>query len=341
MATLGDKLMAIRQAIENGASSVKEIAELTGFHRNVIYNCSYKHGINLPKRNYSSINKRLSAIRKAITTGALSIDEIARQVGLSSKTVCEYSSKYNILLPQDSLNVKQQKLERQKEKQLERETKSQFLFKLKECLYKKVGEEGWAMQKAVEALYARNRRTYKLQDIYAIFQKYERAQREGKKLSLEELAEGTPFLFVDVGRLLREIGVEPMHGNLDKKATSQWKKQSIDKAYEKVSISTYDIAHFIDVNPQVVRKRFCKKGKRENIQTIKDWGKQKLTYRLASQIYETVDLGFNQSETAELLDANPKVVEYALSERKGLEPTIINALQVLYPQETITKPYRT
>ncbi|MEK6940231.1 MAG: hypothetical protein AABX31_05895, partial [Nanoarchaeota archaeon] len=89
---------------------------------------------------------------------------------------------------------------------------------------------------------------------------------------------------------------------------------------------------------------FGAKGKRIGIpKTIRRFGFGKgtsLTYRLASQIYEAADLGFNSTEVTELLDTTPRVVEYALTERKTLESKIINALQVLYPEENIYKPYR-
>lgn len=46
-----------------------------------------------------------------------------------------------------------------------------------------------------------------------------------------------------------------------------------------------------------------------------------LTDRLASQIYEDQDLGFNRDEIIELLDTHKKIIEYALDHRDEIEPT--------------------
>lgn len=229
----------------------------------------------------------------------------------------------------------QQKLE------TEQETKAQFLYLLKEHLHQKAEQEGWVTQKAVGSFYTKDRRTYKLEDIYAVFQKYEQAQKEGKKLSLEKLAEGTPFVFPRVGRILREVGVEPMHGARDRTITPQWKVSAINRAYKSIPMTAFDIAYFLDLPYHVVNQRFFAKGKRSNLPLFaKSFGDEKLTYRLASQIYEAADLGFNKTEVTELLETASKVVAYALTERKTVESKIINALQVLYPEEEIKKPYR-
>ena len=361
-------LSAIRQAIGNGASSVKEIADQAGLAVGTVHQYSRRYNIELPKRSkpekISSGNqvKRTLERDQLIQQGIehrLTLRELGASLKLSHEGARQYlmeTGKYEEWKEKKG----EQKQEREKEKQIfrqKRETeykaKQDLLSLLKERLYQKAQQEGWATRKAVEAFYARDRlegSKYTIENIMPIFQRYEQAQKEDRKLSLVELAEGTVFCFEEVGRLLREISVEPMYGpgRPSRRNNSSPEANAIDRAYENVPMTAPDIAYFLDIPSHIVGNRFWTKGKRpisppngvKRFSFGKNKGVTVLTYRLASQIYEAADLGFNNTEVTELLETTPKVVEYALTERKNLEANIINALHVLYPEEEIKKPYR-
>ena len=71
------------------------------------------------------------------------------------------------------------------------------------------------------------------------------------------------------------------------------------------------------------------------------FGKDKSTYRTASQVYEAQDAGFTLEETIKLLEKRKEAIGYCLAHRKEIEPKIRAILKQIYPTKKITKPYLT
>ena len=184
-----------------------------------------------------------------------------------------------------------------------------------------------------------------------IFEKYEDAQKNGQKLSLRELAEGSSYHFVQVGKILNAVGVSPMIRGDDVKqrvVTPKYKKEAIKRSVN-VEMSSTDIAYFLGVQSYAVGNNILNWGLREKKQisfkSIKEFGSREnhkaLTYRLASEIYDALDrCKFNSQETAEVLDTSPKIIEYALKHRNEIEPVILNSLKILYNDANINEPYK-
>src|SRR3989344_712915 len=96
MVTLEDSLTAIRQVIDSGASSAKEIAEQTGLALNTVYQYSYRHDIKIPKKRRYTPRKendpagnqikrtpeRDELIQQGIEQG-LMLRELGASIGLS------------------------------------------------------------------------------------------------------------------------------------------------------------------------------------------------------------------------------------------------------------------
>ena len=65
------------------------------------------------------------------------------------------------------------------------------------------------------------------------------------------------------------------------------------------------------------------------------------TYRLASQVYEAIDAGFEREEIKELLETSDNAIDYVLRYKSKIAPVIKDALKKLYPSKKVTRPYRT
>ncbi len=75
----------IKQAIEDGAESIKEIAERLGISYSTVYN--HRHDIELPTRKYKSKEFRIAEIRQAVKKGVGSMEELGEKVELSPGTI--------------------------------------------------------------------------------------------------------------------------------------------------------------------------------------------------------------------------------------------------------------
>ncbi len=238
--------------------------------------------------------------------------------------------------------------------------KNKELSEILECLTQRINElaknEGWAYEKALEYLDKPRQNagsrliSNSFDDLLAIFEKYENAQKNGQKLSLIELSEGTNFIFPQVGRILNDVGVLPMYGDKWKGriVTPKHKKEAVKRSVE-VKMSSADIAYFLGVPSYIIENNISEQGlrnKRPKINSaIKQFGSREnheaLNYRLASEIYESNDkCKFNSLETAEVLDVSQKLVNYALEHRNEIEAVILDSLRILYNDSNINEPYK-
>ncbi len=238
--------------------------------------------------------------------------------------------------------------------------KNKELSEILGCLTQRTDElvkkEGWAYQKALEYLDKPRQNagsrlvSNSFDDLLVIFEKYENAQKNGQKLSLIDLSEGTNFIFPQVGKILNDVGVSPMYGDKWKgrTPTPRDKKEAVKRALA-VQIPATDIAYFLGVPNYVIENNITAQGLRKNrlniAHAIKQFGSGKnhraLNYRLASEIYEASDkCKFNIQETAEILDVSQKLVNYALEHRNEIEPVILDSLRVLYNDSKINEPYK-
>ena len=157
---------------------------------------------------------------------------------------------------------------------------------------------------------------------------------------MEELSRHSGISLTYVGRILKEVGLEPMYPSIKRKLQTREKIKMIIKAF-KLEMSIADIAYFIEVPVHVVKYRFKKIGERPDFiqERMKSYHLKigaPITYRLASQIYGARDLGFNEQETSQLLDTNEAIVNYVLR-NKYLEEKITKQLAIMY---NVDRPYK-
>lgn len=104
-----ESIAEIKEAIDDGATSLKEISKISGLTENTIRAYASHEGIDLPMvRAYGPRGRRESCkpfaehirnIEKAIADGVESVQDIAKQVGLSEHTVRNYAGIRKIGLP--------------------------------------------------------------------------------------------------------------------------------------------------------------------------------------------------------------------------------------------------
>ena len=341
----------IRDAIANGAYSITNIMEKTNYSYSIIRKYAEMANIELPKGNIFRIER---ADLNLLIEQGLSLKEIGRVYGVGrerARQIIKAHGKKEVFKTNRNMQTKTFK-KNERNKVLE-----EILGHITERTKDLVKKEGWAYEKALEYLDKPRQNlgsrlvSHSFDDLLAVFEKYEDAQKTGQKLSLMELAEGSSYHFVQVGKVLNAVGVSPMKrgDNVKKRVvTPKYKKEAIKRSVN-VEMPSADIAYFLGIQSYIVENNISQWGLRAKKQgffkPIKQFGSREnheaLTYRLASEIYEARDkCKFNYQETAEVLDTSQKIVEHALKHRNEIEPVILNSLKVLYNDANINKPYK-
>ena len=323
----------IRNAVNDGAKSIDDIVTLTGIKQPMmIVELAENAGIELPVD-----------VDSLVRSGT-SVREIKEAIGVDvvNETVRQYivrTGKYEVWKKAAKTSRVSQKVMRKERRNALRD----ILFCVNSRLLQLVDEEDrWAYQTAMEYRSSyeveRTKGLRSFDTILAFFKRYQTARDSGVRLSLAELAEGllcAPNQAMDV---LDRVGLHSLYWE-QKNALSKDQERAIKRSF-KLDMNASDIAYFIGAPPQNVYNAF----KRDDAETARrifltQIQGEKLTYRLASQIYEAKDLRFTPSEISELFDTSPEIVEYALENRTNISYKIMHALRKLYPKREITRPY--
>lgn len=223
----------------------------------------------------------------------------------------------------------------------------------------KAREQGWAYEKALEYCQKSQRRTgddlIPFEKLVKAYAAYDEAKKLGEKIGLRELARRAGFSHVwDIGRTYRIAGVKPFYGNREICHLSSAQKAALELALP-LGMGAPDIGYFLNIPDYVVcqkrTKQLIQPPRKQGLHTLPSQDKvpgvrfHHLTYRLASQIYESVDLGFTAEETQQLLSTpdktlHPKILEYALQHRPEIEQPILHALDTMFPEKRHEKPYK-
>lgn len=168
-------------------------------------------------------------------------------------------------------------------------------------------------------------------------------KERGIRLSYKELGKAVGLgVAATVGNISRDLGLDYLYWKPHRKEykVSQVKVEAIERAIHLGYLSDRDISYFLDVHVHFVGTIKNRLPKNKLKQKYIKIGKHGLSYREASQIYGFKD-EFNAPDP-EIADAIGKplfVVDYAIKKRHKLEPKILNALKVIFPEQDIQKPY--
>lgn len=311
------------------------------------------------------INEKINNLEKLIKEGKNG-SEIAKLMNISKGWAYQIIEKYELKDLYKKIQIEKQlkkKADEEKERHEEKEengTRRDILKLFSQRALHLAEKESWGARKAIEYLlctkgeitYYPPEKEYKTHhsffELKTIFDRYHEAEQKGIKLSLEEIAEKLDIYASSCGLILKKSGLEPMYGTRKRSSPiSEEKIEAIKRAYA-TGLTFVDIGYFLNLPHYTCQQRT--KKSREQKKLIKIWSKRieecaphteaSLSYRLASQIYESIDLGFNQEQTSFLLDAKDFVVEYALEHRTEIEPKLIDQLKILYNNPNHNKPYK-
>ncbi len=269
------------------------------------------------------------------------VEKIAQRVGRSHQRISQYI--------QETGQHESWRECRNKALPLTKKEQQEILSGLEQRIAHLAEKGGWESQKAVEYMRKVPATRYCFQELVDLFKFYRIAKETDIKLSLEAL-EVEGMTYNSISRILHAVGLEPMYGRYDKRILEDFrlKRERIRACFD-LPLSAVDIQYFTGVRHLLsIHQYFRQKGKRlcrrNPIKTfVSDLFakgvKRNLTYKLASQIYECLDVGFTVEETKEYCQTSEMIIDYAQGHRNEIQPVIVEALRRLY-QENITTPHR-
>ena len=353
--TLGlqNNVRKIQELIDYGFSMGEEIAELTGISNASILLYNRMGLIKLPEERMSTKPSR--ALRYGI---------VARHKNLIDKMILEGVSQTDIAkkiheTSGDKIHRENIRQYIKKSRQYEKWDNAKSASRIAKANEKVVEQDlvhtlyNITLEKADEEEYKEAIRYYldggnrvtPLKKSVKLVKTYKNAKEKGKKLSYQKLADRSGFNSAnEVKRYLNNMGLQSLCWTASYLTPLQ--KNAIKGVY-KIGLSSEDIAYFLDEHQQKIicnlKSRSSKKIKR-NVGTRELKGMKGvgyLSYREASQIYGFTDeMNAAPEEIANALDIKVDAVEAALQYRNKIEPKLTSALQILFPHERISKPYR-
>jgi len=280
----------------------------------------------------------------------LSMSEIAKETGVSKQAVHQYLSSSLLIMEykriQDKkkgdsisglrksrgslvtlLNLRKRELELEEFAQENDVDKTSFA-------YRKLSEIRRGHPKV---------KAYSLNQLYNVFFKYWEGLDGESKPSYQEMADFAGLKYhSDVQKILGFVGLKTFNKKYCNRL-SVTQKEAIRRGL-KLQISYEDIAYIVGCNsknffslknPDIVNRRISFYA-----YTFSDGSGEKLSYRVASQIYEAKDADFSDDDTLELIDGcSQRKIDYAVENRGEIEGFIINCLRHMFPLRNIDKGY--
>jgi hypothetical protein len=249
---------------------------------------------------------------------------------------------------------KEENLKRQQDKGILQDFENDPKIRLLDVLNRRTEQTyetaTWPEQKTLECLTKYNfdlRVIEKKEKLLELFQTYENAKNSNQKLPLVKLEKICGITCMTISRYFKSVGLEPLYGT--RKVSSHLSKEKLkllEEAYHNSELPNTDICGLAKVHPLLIGSAYAKKFGQRKTLPKKIAGKRgvngtTLTYTLASQVYEAQDLGYILEEVCELNDTNPTAIQTLTEQRPTLERRIMKTIEILYPEQNITKPYLT
>ena len=337
-----ERIRKINEAIAAGFIGAREISEITDINEDIIYRYSSKGLIRLKAVNTDDnpegfiYGTRRDPQKDRLINEGLSLVRIAEDFCVTGEAIRQYivrTGQHDLWEEKKEfykINIKNERVS--------------ILELINQRIDLLVNKETWSRRKALEYKLKtiNNTRSLPLEKLVQLFERYEAAKDEDKKLSLEELSEGLMSI-KGASKILRAVGLEPCYGSIERSGPiTRYKLEAIERAYSEMSDG--DIAYFLGLKYYNVRQFRLRKGLKRKFQkpvySIIPREGLFLTYRLTSQIYEAAESGFTREETTELLDIDIRQTNFALIKRSEIEPRLIDKLRPLYNSALINKPYK-
>jgi hypothetical protein len=177
------------------------------------------------------------------------------------------------------------------------------------------------------------------QRIFKVYHSYEKAKSKGNKISFKSIGREAAVSPPVAWSLLKKAGCVSLNWTVVQRHSISAEKKAKIREASLLEISLKDLEYFSGLSSIC----FIRYGTKRKPHTtyIKSFGSSppRLTYRLASQIYEAEDLGFTPPQIQELFGITEAHVNYVSANRMEIQRPIMKALQIFHPEREITKPY--
>ena len=213
-------------------------------------------------------------------------------------------------------------------------------IKLVNLLRHRVYEKDYAHAKVLQYLDSmkiRSTQSVPLESVLTIFQRYDAAVRDGKTLSLNQLGEGTGLFEIGVSRILKRVDLEPMYGSASLTLYPQSTKDALEHCAQ-FGWTPADAANFVGVHIYTARQQYKVRNRSKSRRPVR-FDQQLFLMRYASDIYRQFDGGVRPPDILTSLPINLSIMEHAVQHRSTFAPEIMEVLQIMHPDRTITAPY--
>ena len=182
--------------------------------------------------------------------------------------------------------------------------------------------------------------------LFSVAHAYLRAREEGGRMSLSKLA----LIFAKGDKAPKDAYIRSILISMGLKSASDLEMKNVPdeqisllrRAADLDFLNLRDIAYFTGIMPYNVPNNLKRLGLRRNRLKIKYVaGRHVFGLRWASQVYEAVDAGLDEREIAEYTGLETEVIRYYLSSREEVEGRLVDCLRKIFPDRTVTKPYKT
>src|SRR3989344_859329 len=351
--SLEERRDEIKTCIKNGLVYIEDVAERLQVQPAHCYNLCLDADIHIlfrEQKNRYKFVKRKPIVDALIREGLPTLENIGKKVNLTRERIRQY------IVATDQQEIWDERRRERKNilgtivSQIN-SVGSNLADQIEQARLLNTSEkEKWAYEKVQK--YFEVRRWSENIDfdlLFSLFQDYHAFQQQSKKVSLEWFAKKYKIWTPSIGRIFKDVGLKPLVLPHHKKCivTSNYKKQCLENAVE-APINPVDVAYFLDI-PFYVSNQFFRihyKGDKQR-PPVNKWIKifdlkNKLSYRFASQIYETLDTGFSKEEIIESFGLSEELYNYALENKPEISQHIMNSLRIIFPErkEEINKPYR-
>ena len=295
----------------------------------------------LPRNRRTIDLVALHKILKPLAEEGKTNTEIGRALGVSHETARQYLIATHLFETRKAqcAELKNRTLtEWHQKKQAMREVRSLVRARRRALAQ----QAGWAIEKAVayyDTLKWESQADHTFHRLVHFFEQYAEAQQHGRTPSLRELGATIGIVSAEVGDILREVGLTPFHTTWPYKP--RLPADTFARAFS-LPLTVSDLSYFLQLSHEAIYARFHKIGERPDVPDLPIRPPGKLPYRLASQIYQADDWRLpdgTPENLASLLGTKPAVVRYAQDHRTEIEPIIVYALHVLFPEKRISTPY--
>ncbi|MBW3019313.1 hypothetical protein KY329_03970, partial [Candidatus Woesearchaeota archaeon] len=171
-----------------------------------------------------------------------------------------------------------------------------------------------------------------------LFELHQDAKENGKEIPLRALAYAAGLCNHSQARsFLNSVGRSAFFEESERFPAEQY--EAIRRAYDLSFLSEFDIAEFVGCHLAVVNYEFDKLDKKRDKILVRS---AEPHLYIASEVYRLFDQGYSIKAVSAELEKPKEVVCFARDNRhKGehLERKLVSALQNMFPDEELTKPY--